>query len=442
MKRLIFRLGAVVGATAVSALAVAPAFAAAATSQATAQSIDVSLGGSSVISQKITATNDGTAETRNDASTIPTLADLLTGNNALGAGVAPQDAHANADGTSFACAGLAGTGGGIAYVGDSACDVDAGEPLTLNLGSLDLDLVNLLGGQGALTGPLRDALEPLTLPVGTALDDLVAQLTASLADTPLGQISLDGALSTIAADCTANPTSAQGGAEILDSSGDRSIPIRVTIPTAEGGTQTLNLVDFDVDLEPRPGGYNLLVNLDEITAALFLAIQGEVETALGGAIADLNDAVLEALLNDVIQAQIVAPIVEQLRDSLLQPLSDNVLRVVVLDRTYGDAGRSVDVTALRAEVLPAAAEFSGSSLIDGMIGHVTCGPNTAATQDLPANNPDSPADGDLPDVPTVVNSGTAGDGDNTARNVLGATAALMLLAGTAGLMGYRRMLDK
>jgi hypothetical protein len=440
LKRRILRLGAIVGATAVSTLAIAPAFAAAATSQATAQSIDLAIGGSTVVSQEISASNDGTTETRNDASTVPTLADLLTGNNAVGVGVAPQDAHANPDGTSFACAGLAGTGGGIAYVGDSECDVDAGEPLTLNLGSLDLDFVTLLGGEGAVTGPLGDALAPILDQLGPALDDVLAQLTAGLEATPLGQISLDGALSTIAADCTANPTAAQGGAEILDSSGDRSIPIRVTIPDGAGGTQTLNLVDFDVDLEPRPGGYNLLVNLDTITEALFLAIQGEVETALGGAIAGLNDAVLETLLATV-QDQIVVAVVDALREPLLQPLSDNLLRVVVLDRTYGDAGKSVDVTALRAELLPAATEFTGAALLDGMIGHVTCGPNTAATQNPAGGDTETP-DEDLPDVPTVVNSGMAGNGDNTARTVLGATAALMLLAGTAGLMGYRRMLNK
>ena len=42
----------------------------------------------------------------------------------------------------------------------------------------------------------------------------------------------------------------------------------------------------------------------------------------------------------------------------------------------------------------------------------------------------------------MVDSGLKGHEDHTARNVLGATAALMLLAGTAGLMGYRRMLNK
>jgi len=440
LTRRVLRFGAVIGAVTVSALAVAPAFAAAATSQATAQSLQLSIGGQTAISQKITATNNGTTESRNDASTVPLIADLLTGNNVLGAGVAPQDAHANTDGTSYACAGLAGTGGGIATVGHSSCDVKTGQPLTLGLGTINLDLVSILGSQGALTGPLSNALSGLTLPVGTALDDVVTQLRTGLADTPLGQIRLDGALSVIEGTCTANPDAANGDAEVLDTSGDRKIPIRVTLPNASGGTQTLNLADLDVPLNPRPGGYDLLVNLDDITAALFTAIEGEVDTAVGGAISKLNDP-LKTLLGTV-QDQIVTQLVNATRAQLLQPLSDNLLKVILLDRTYGDGGRSVDVKALRAEVLPAAAQVSGASLISGTIGHVTCGPNTRATADTGSSNAGSPHKPKLPDVPTVVDSGVAGHGDHTAQVVLGATGALLLLAGTAGLLGYRRMLGK
>jgi hypothetical protein len=425
------------GAVTVSALAVAPAFAAAATSQATAQSIDLKIGGSSVISQKITATNNGTTETRNNASTVPTLADLLTGNNALGAGVAPQDAHANADGTSYACAGLAGTGGGIAYVGHSSCDVDKGQPLTLNLGKLDLDLVHTFGTEGAITS----ALTPLNQVTGP-LNAIFSQLVAGIKNTPLGSIALDGALSVVESDCTANPDAAKGGAEILDTSGDRQLPIRATIPDGSGGTQSITLVDFDVNLEPRPGGYDLLVDLDKVFNALVLAIRGELTTAVGGKLQQLDTALVGPVLI-ALRDNIVDALVANLRDPLLQQLSDNVLKVTLLDRTYGDNGRSVDVKALRAEVLPAAKQFAGAALIDGTVGHVTCGPNTRVT---PAANASQPKDNGskpkLPDVPTVVDSGMAGHADHTARTVLGATAALLLLAGTAGLFGYRRMLDK
>ena len=80
----------------------------------------------------------------------------------------------------------------------------------------------------------------------------------------------------------------------------------------------------------------------------------------------------------------------------------------------------------------------GSPLIGGTIGQVTCGPNTAAAE--PPTEEPEPENPEEPEVPTVVDSGTAGNGDNTAQIVLGATAGLMALAGTAGLIGYRRSL--
>jgi len=435
LRRRVLRFGAIIGVATVSALAVGPAFAAATVSQATAQSVTLDIAGNSAISQKITATNDGTAEDRTDTSTVPKLADLLTGNNVLGAGVAPQDAHANADGTSYACAGIAGPASdGVVTVGKKQCTID-GSVLTLNLGDIDLDLVHILGSEGALTGPLNDALSPVTLPVGTQLDDVVSQLSDGLADTPLGQVALNGSLSVIEAACTANPSGAVGDAQILDTAGDRKLPISVTIPDGSGGTKTLDLVNLDVNLEPKPGGTDVLVNLDAVSQELIDAIEVELDTAVGGALSQVSDALKPVL--QAVQDQIVEQLVDALREPLLQQLSDNVLKLVVNDRTYGDNGSSVDVTALRAEVLPAAKQFAGASLVDGRVGHVTCGPNRVATPEV-----QSPTTPDLPDVPTVVDSGLAGHQDHTARNVLGATAALLLLAGAAGLMSYRRMLDR
>jgi hypothetical protein len=444
VKRRVLRFGAISGVITVTSLAVAPAFAAATVSQATAQSLKLDIGGNNAISQLITATNDGTSETRNDTSTVPLLADLLTGNNVLGAGVAPQDAHANADGTSYACAGLAGTGGGIVTVGHSSCDVDKGQPLTLGLGTINLDLKSILGTQGAITGPLHDALLPVTDQLGGGLDDAVAQIRDNIKDTPLGQIRLDGALSVVEADCTANPDGAKGGAEILDTSGDRKLPIRATVPDGSGGTKTLTLVDFDLNMEPRPGGYDLLVDLDKVFSALVAAIEGELDTAIEGQLKDLNPTLVEPVLGQVRDA-VVAKLVEQLRDPLLKQLSDNVLKVTLLDRNYGDSGRSVDAKALNVQVLPAAKQFANAALVDGTIGHVTCGPNNRPAVVSGPGGGDTqvkPPKANLPKVPTVVDSGLAGNGDHTARNVLGATAALLLLGGTAGLVGYRRMLGK
>ena len=113
----------------------------------------------------------------------------------------------------------------------------------------------------------------------------------------------------------------------------------------------------------------------------------------------------------------------------------NLLRVFVL--LYET--RSVTATALKVKVLGAASPFlNGSGLIDGTVGKVTCGPNSRVA----APPTENPTDNPTPSVPTVVDSGMAGHADHTARNVLGATAALLLMAGTAGLVGYRRMLGK
>jgi hypothetical protein len=439
----LLQYGAIVGAVTVSALAVSPAFAAATVSRATAQSVQLSIGGQSAISQKISATNDGTTENRTNTSTVPVIADLLTGNNVVQAGVAPQDAHANADGTSYACAGIAGDqSGGVVTVGKSSCSID-GADLSLGLGTLDLDLVHIFGTEGALTSQLNTALLPLTGALGAALDDAVSQLTAGLADTPLGQIGLAGHVSAVESTCVANPGAASGDAQIVDTAGDHTLPISVTIPDGSGGTQTLDLVNLDANLAPRPGGWDLLVDLDSVSQALIDALGGELDTALGGAIADSGLADAVKLILQGAQDNIVNTLVDGLRDPLLKQLSDNVLKVTINDRTFGDGGKSVDVKALRAQALPAAAQFAGAALIDATIGHVTCGPNRAPSVDtsgvqtcqkLPCGN--------LPDIPTVVDSGLAGHADHTARNVLGATAALLLLAGTAGLAGYRRMLNK
>lgn len=427
MKRRMLRLGAIVGAAAVSALAVSPAFAAAATSQATAQSLELSVLGNAAVSQQLTATNDGSGEVKNDASTLPQLADVLPANNLIGAGVAPQDAGANNDGTSFACAGIAGTGGGVVTVGDSECNIE-GQPLDVDLANLDLGNA-VIGDAGVLTAALNGlpGIGDLLTLLGVTLDTLVGDISAAIADTPLGELTIGGSLSAIEAQCTATPTAASGGATLVDGGGP--VDIGITIP---GGTN-VPLVSLPVNPPPNT---HVLVDLDTVTATIITAVQDELDTALDGALAGLG---LGALL-ETIQDEIITVLVAQLQP-LLQPLQDDILDIGLNLQTVGDGGRSIEVTALDLQVLPVLEDFAGASLISGQIGNVTCGPNTAATQNPPGDDPESPDD-DLPEVPTVVDSGVAGDGDNTARNVLGATAALMLLAGTAGLMGYRRMLNK
>jgi len=432
LNRRVLRLSAILGAAAVSTLAVAPAFAATNVSSASAQALQLSIANNSVVSQIRTATNDGSTETSNNASTLPDLVSLIPGNNALKAGVAVQQAKANPDGTSYACAGLAGTGGGLVTVGQESCNLRGG-PLTLDLGSLDLDLTNLLGGNGAITSALNGVLGgPLSAITG-ALTSVVNPLT-----TALGQaltVKLSGGLSVVEASCTANPEAAQGKAEILDTSGDKTIPITLTL-----GNQTINLLTVDTSVAAKPGGTDVLVKLDTVTAALFQAIQDEITNVVQGQLAAVSDSVIKPI-TDALQGQVITALVQALQP-VLQAVSDNLLKITVNDVTPGDGGKSVKATALSVKVLGAAAPFlDGAGLVDVTVGKVSCGPNEKVTS-TPETNPTPTTPEDTPDIPTVVDSGVAGNGDNSARTIIAATAALMLLAGTAGLVGYRRMLSK
>ncbi|RNL78664.1 hypothetical protein EFL95_06150 [Nocardioides marmorisolisilvae] len=420
------RFGAIVGAAALSTLAIAPAFAAASgTSQSSAQSLKLSIAGNSVIAQQTTAANDGSSETVTDNSTVPTLADLLPNNVLLGAGVAPQAAVAKPDGTSYACSGIAGTGGGIVTVGDSDCNLN-GEPLTIDLAHLDLG--NVILGTNSALGSALAPLDVLLTPLGKGVTDLVNALSSGLAGTPLGEIKIGGSLSAIYASCQADPDHATGAAHLVDTQGGSdSTAISITLPGVADPIILLNL-----PANPGPNT-SLFLNTKDVVATLTDALTTELNTAVGGALQPLN-------LGGVL-TQIRTAVVNQLIDNLqplLTAINDNLLNIVLNKQVVSDGGKKIEVTALTLDVLPAAAQFTGSSLISGEIGKVSCGPNTRIV--TPPTVTPTPTDNEKP--PTVVDSGVAGQANHTARDVLTATAALMLLAGTAGLIGYRRMLTK
>ena len=437
--RLGLRTGAVIGAASLAALAAAPAFAADPASQATAQSLHLTVGGQSGISQIVTATNDGTSQTKSDASTVPTIAGLLPGNNALGAGVAPQDAGANADGTSYACAGIAGTGGGIVHTGNSSCNIN-GAPLTLTLGSLDLgtaalDPTSALGAALAQYGdPLLSGLDTLILTVQTSL---VGPLSSALASTPLN-ISLGGTLSAIEATCTATPAGASGSAHLVDAQGGSAdTPIKATI-----AGQTVTLLDLPAN---PPANTHLLTNLDTVSATLVDAIKTEVDGSVVGSILQPLVGPLGTTL-DTLQSALVDQLVKQLQP-VLQPLEQNVLDVTLNKQVSSEGGRKIDVTALDLQVLPAASAFTGSSLVSGQLGEVTCGPNAGRAVSTPqasatpkgGGNADHSRNGTSSTVPTAVDAGLSGEqhGHTALYAGLGGLVAASA-AGTAFV--YRRRL--
>ena len=428
MNRPMLRFGAVIGAAALSTLAIAPAFGAAATSQATAQSLDLQIAGTTAVSQQVTATNDGSGEQKNSADTLPNLAGVLPANNLIGAGVAPQDAAANSDGTSYACAGIAGTGGGIVTVGNSSCNLD-GQPLSIDLANLDLGDA-LLSDTSALGNALNNlpVIGDLLGLLGPTLNDVVSSISGAVNGTALGSIQIGGSLSAIEASCTADPDAAQGDTRLVDSTGGSSAtPIGITLPNVG----TLSLVDLPANPPPNT---HVLTDLNVVTQTLVDALTQELDTVVQGQLASLNLGSALQSVQDVVVTQLVDAL-----QPLLQPLEQYLLDITLNKQTSSDGGKKIEVTALDAQVLPAVQDAIGASLIGGQIGHVTCGPNTRATSTPTATPTATPT---TPEVPTVVDSGLAGQQDHTARDVLAATGALMLLAASAGLIGYRRMLHK
>jgi hypothetical protein len=116
------------------------------TSAASANALRATLGGGSLLDTgTVTASNDGTQPSPGTVTgnTNPALSVLGT-QTLLSVGVLPQQAKANPDGTSAACAGLIGTGGTIQIGPGGDCTPINAPPggVVLNLGSVPVGLVN------------------------------------------------------------------------------------------------------------------------------------------------------------------------------------------------------------------------------------------------------------------------------------------------------------
>lgn len=412
MNRRVLRFGAIMGTVTVSMLAIAPVFAAAPVSQASSNALTLSIAGSPISSGTVKATNDGDTETKT-GETNP-LVGVLGNQSLLNVGVLAQEAQAkiagNGDGTSAACGGVAGEGAGFAAnVGDSNC-LTPGDPVGLSIANLDLTGSTVIDPTSLLTGPLA----PLNPFLAQILGPLTSAISSALA--PLGNTGLGGTLDAVYAHCTAAPGTAEGGASIANAK------------------LTLSLAGTDVDLVNLPANpppnTHVLTDLDVVLNTVLDGLREDLDTTLTGVLAPLG-AVIVAL-----QDNLVDSVVAQVADAL-SPLEDNILDITLNKQTK--TADTIKITALDLQLLPAAAQFTGSSLVAAEIGTVSCGPNGKKTANPPT---DDPSDDPTPETPTVVDSGVAGQGGSTARNVLLATGALMAMAGTAGLIGYRRMLVK
>lgn len=420
MKRTFLKVGAVAGVASVAVLAAGPAIAATdPVSQASAQSANISIAGNTLVGQRVTSTNDGSKPTNTNTSTIPDLVSALGTNNLLGIGVALQSATANADGTSYACAGVAGQGSsGLVNVGGQSCELD-GKPMTIDLGNLDLGST-LLDPNGAISGAIA------ATPLGDALNTVVKALQGNLVSALSGGlkalgVSIGGSLSAIEATCQANPQKATGAAHLVDSTGgNNNSPIKLTI-----GGQSLTILNLPANPAPNT---KLVADLSGSTKMLTDALQNEVNTVLGGQLGGVPG--LSTLL-PTLQQNVLDQLLGQLKP-LTDALSQYVIEADLNTQKVGDNGRSIDVTALNLHVLPATTQFTGFPLINGMIGNVTCGPNTLA-----ANVPTTPVNPNNPNVPNkpAIHSGESGSNLTT---IIAAMSVLLAAGGAAGAGAYRR----
>lgn len=399
MKRRVLRFGVIIGATTLSAFTIAPAFAA--TNDTGGADSSASTGTGSLFQLLDT---DACTATTPSATGTGRCGNGLSLNNQINA--FSQNATAPSGGTSTADASVAPIDIADFTAIDLTGIVDG--LAAINTGTVLDDVI------GPLSQTLKDQLAPLlTGAVGDlddALQDALGQVEANLP--------LSIQIGAVESDCTAtaDPLRATGDSTVADIDlvvelGDQQIHVPITAGTAPNS--------------------NLLVGApQDLVNGIIAGLEDTFTDSLGGALAPLN------LILSSLQTQVTDKIFDALEPTLLQSLADALepliagtvnKQVPVSPSSTGE----IEVTALELRLL-------GTNVLDLARSH--CGPNNRGTGT--PEEPSNPNNPSSPDVPTVVDSGMAGHADHTARNVLGATAALMLLAGTAGLMGYRRMLHK
>ena len=405
------RVAAAVGAATLSLVAVAPAMAAAPISQAGANAVNVSVAGNANGSGNATATNDGSTETRSGQETPPLS--VLGGQQLLRAGVLAQQATARADGTSAACAGLAGNGGSVINIGASSC-LGPGDNVNATLGSLDLS--------GLVVAEPGSALEPVNEVTGPILDQLapvVNQVVDALSE-QFGELGLVAGLGVVEGRCTASPGSADGSASLADAG------ITLDLP----GNQTVTLLELPVNPPPNT---HMTTNLSVVLTAILNALRTNLDTAIDGAGAPLNALV------DAFQEEIVDAVVAEAEGNLA-PLEQNLLDIV-LNRQIRPTDDSIKVRALDLSLLPVAEAQLGAPLVSLQIGNAACGPNGRTGVVAGPRAPAEPAA-----IPTGVSAGyetlprqyaDQGGDDATDMIVLGAFG--LLVATGAAFVSFRRL---
>lgn len=413
VKHRLVQSAALAGVAIIAIMTASPGYAATIVSQASANALHVTLAANEAFdSGTVRATNDGSGESKTGETNPPVS--VLGNQDLLDIGVLAQEAEAKMSGNkgiSAACSGIAGDGGEVVEIGESGC-LTPGSPIGASLANLDLTGVVTINPDSVL-GPLAQ-INPL---INTILDPLTSAISSGL-ENGLGALELGGTFGTVQAFCNATPGSATGRANIADT----------TLGFTFAG-QSVNVATLPVNPPPNT---HVLTNLSVVVTAILNGVRTDLNESIDGAGAGLNAIV------DAVQQNLVDGLIAQIEPDLA-PLEENVLDVV-LNKQSHDPANSIQVTAIDLQLLPAAAQFIDGPLLGLEIANVSCGPNDRITSDNP-NPPGNPNNPNLPEVPTVVDAGTSG---TPAHDASGDWLAggLLLLAGAATMIGYRRLASR
>lgn len=412
MKRHLLGGAALVAAGSLISLSAAPGYAATTVSQASATALRVAIAGNGSDSGTVTATNDGSGETKTGDSQPPVA--VLDPQGLLNVGTLAQDAAARVqggDGVSQACSGVAGNGGAVASVGESSC-ISPGDPVGVNIANLDLSKTIVIDPASAF-GELSDPVQQIVTPIL----DLTPQIAQALA--PLGDLDIGGSFGAVEARCQARPRTATGNAIITDAK------LSLTLP----GQDPIILANLPVHPAPNT---KVITDLDKVVAEILKAIGTDLKTSLTGALGPVADA-LGLVDQDpdsvagVLTQQILAQIAPQ-----LEPLEQ--LLDITLNKQTGRGTDRISVTAIDLQVAKAAAEQLGASLVSAEIANVTCGPTGRV--DALRVPPEEPK------VPKVIDAGAEASTPEPSaeESWTGIAAALLAATGLVSLVGYRRRL--
>jgi hypothetical protein len=366
--------------------------------------LTIAVAGNGQGSGTVTATHDGKNESVQGETAPPVH--VLGGQQLLHAGVLAQEATAtvdgDGDGTSAACAGIAGQGGSVAQIGDSSC-LRPGQPVGLTLANLDLsDLV--VFDRNTPLAPLNQATDPV---IQQAVGPLTQQISTAVTQQAGNGGIFGGSLGAVESRCTSTTGGADGTATIVDG----------RIGASFGG-RTVDLIDFPVHPAPNT---KLVTNLDKVVNLFLDALGTDLNNTLDGQAGPLKAAI------DPIQKQIFDAAIGQIAPQL-KPLEENVLSATLNAQTR-PASDSITVSAIRLKVLPAATAQLGAPVAEAALANVTCGPNGRRVSRTSTSQP-------LPAVPTAIDSGTEGGSGGVDDYAL--VAGALVLAGAGGLIAYRR----